>query len=462
MRMIRAEHIGACLAGLVALGGCAASQISSAPPEPRPIGKDIPAFQAPELPVDGEPGLAELVEPSGALTLQDAQALALMQNPELAAFSYEVRAREAQALQAGLRPNPELEFEVENFGGSGEASGFGNAETTLSLEQLLEFGGKRGKRQRVARLEHDLAAWDYETQRIEVLTEVSKVFIVVLAAQRRVALADDLVRVAEQSLETVSRRVKVGAVSPVEETRARVALATSRVEREIVARELTAARKRLAATWGAHTANFSEASGDLERTLTPPSHEVLLDRIEQNPDLARWDTELEAQRAVLGLEKAQGVPDVGVGGGVRRLGETDDNAFLLGVAVPLAFFDRNQGAARAAEYRLEKAREERRAAGVQARAELAIAYEALLAAFEEVRALREEILPEAQLASETAADAYRKGLFRFTDVLDTQRTLFELRGRYFGALAEYHEAVADLERLVGETLEDVTRDDGRP
>ena len=41
------------------------------------------------------------------------------------------------------------------------------------------------------------------------------------------------------------------------------------------------------------------------------------------------------------------------------------------------------------------------------------------------------------------------------DVLDVQRTFFETRGRYLEALATYHKAVADLERLSGEELQTV-------
>jgi len=94
-----------------------------------------------------------LREPTGVLTLPQAQALALLQNPKLAAFGWEVRAREAQILQAGLRPNPEVEVEVENFAGSGALQAFRGTEITILLSQLIELAGKRHKRARVAALE---------------------------------------------------------------------------------------------------------------------------------------------------------------------------------------------------------------------------------------------------------------------------------------------------------------------
>ncbi|WDT77799.1 MAG: TolC family protein (plasmid) [Candidatus Manganitrophus sp.] len=56
-------------------------------------------------------------------------------------------------------------------------------------------------------------------------------------------------------------------------------------------------------------------------------------------------------------------------------------------------------------------------------------------------------------------EGYRLGKFGLLDVLDAQRTLFGSRAQHLRALADYHQAVAEVERLIGEPL-DVTG--GRP
>ena len=63
-----------------------------------------------------------LDEPTGVLTLSEALALALIENPELAPFAWRERANEARLLQAKLRPNPELGVEAENLLGTGSFS----------------------------------------------------------------------------------------------------------------------------------------------------------------------------------------------------------------------------------------------------------------------------------------------------------------------------------------------------
>ena len=392
-------------------------------------------------------------EPTGTITLRDAVHAALLRHPSLAVFSLEIRAREARALQAGLRPNPALSVDIEDIAGTGPQRGVDSAETTVSLSQLVELGGKRLRRREAALRERDLAWWDYETTRADVLADVTKAFVAVLGAQQRAALLEDLRRVAEESVRTVQRTVEAGAVSPVEIDRARVVLSRTMIDVTQLTRTLAAARLALAALWGGTRADFAAVAGDLDAVTAPGDYSALSADIDKNPDLARWAAELAARDAVLALERSRRVPDVTLAAGVRRLNETDSGALVFGFTMPLLVFDRNQGAILEARRRMEKARAERDAVQVATRSALGRAYEDLAAAFERATTLRDQVIPQARAAYEGSLAAYRQGLFRNIEVLDAQRTLFELRGQYIEALAAYHVARADLERLSGTALE---------
>jgi cobalt-zinc-cadmium efflux system outer membrane protein len=139
----------------VALSGCAFEHREAVWPEPRPLGRDSPAYRAPAASsLPAPPPVAEL---KGALSLEEVLRAALLRNPALSSTAFEVRAAEARTLQASLLPNPELELELEDFGGTGEVRGVRASESTLQLSQLVELGGKRAKRVRAAGLERDLA-----------------------------------------------------------------------------------------------------------------------------------------------------------------------------------------------------------------------------------------------------------------------------------------------------------------
>lgn len=441
-------------------GGCAMPPETAEPAHeawipPRPLGKEFARFHPPAEPAHAAAPAVKVEEPTGVLTLRQVLALSLMHNPELAVFSWEVRAGEARELQAGLRPNPEVAIGVEHFGGSGAVRKFSAAESTVQLSQLIELGGKRTKRTRVAMLERDLAGWSYESKRLDVLTEATASFVDVLAVQQRLALMEELVGLAQKVLDTVAERVRAGKVSPAEEMRAGVALANTRVEVQHAQRELELKRKRLAAAWGSSNVTFERAEGDLTTVKPIPTDEQLATLIAQNPDVARWVTEMEQRRAALELEKAKRIPDVTPWVGPRYYSASRDVGLLAGVSVPLPLFNRNQGAIREARYRVAQAEDARQAAALQAHKALLAAYQALSVAFVEASALQNDVLPLAQRAYEATTERYLQGLFGYVDVLDAQRTLFEARQHYIETLSAYHKAVADVERLIGQSLEGI-------
>ena len=449
---------GLVIACFATMARVATAQPTTAPPASN---GDLPSYRAPSDPSMSERSLATFQAPSGTITLRDALAAALLANPELAAFSWEARGREARALQAGLLPNPEVATEFEDFGGSGQRRGWRTAQTTVSLAQLVELGGKRAKRYRAASLEADLAGWDYETRRLSVLAAATKAFLAVLATQERLALADDLVRLASQSVDTVAGTVKTGAVSPLEQARAEVARSRAEIDRAQLRHELEEARAALAATWGAHAAAFDRVRGELEVLTRPPGLDTIVARIAGNPDLARWAAELAQREATVRLEEARRIPDVTVRIGGRQYADNGDGAIVAEFSLPLPLFNRNQGNILDAQYRVAKARAERDSAEAGVHAELTRAFEGFAAAYEQAITLRDVAIPKARTVYDGVAEAYAKGLFRYIEVLDAQRTLFELRGQYLQATAAYHSAAADLERLTGAPLPHPTTESNR-
>ncbi len=443
--------------------------------------------------------------PSGPLSLTDSLALALQQNLELEVFSWDIRAAEAREIQAGLRPNPELSIEVEDIGlgsgpstrssriglstgftpefertrESGTQAGLSEAVITLGISQLIELGGKRSKRIRLANRERDSATWDYEVARLNVLSETARAFYGVLAAQDRVRLAEELEVLARQTLDTVSARVEAGKVSPIEGTQGEAEYALVKIEIERTRQELAAARVQLAALWGASSADFTDALGVLGPIESLPDLESIQTQAETTPDVSRWMAEIEQRDAAVELERANAKPDVdlmlglrstqlGSGGetsyGVSGVGEwsysrnrsgpesSREESVVLGFSIPLPFFNRNQGRILEAEHLASKATAQQRAGQARVQASLAAAYLALESARSTINALDREVLPKAQEVFEANNEGYRQGKFGLLEVLVAQRGLFEARSRMLAALAAYAQYIVEIERLSGQPL----------
>ena len=417
------------------------------------------------------------------LTLRDALSLALEHSPALEAYSYGVRAAEARALQAGLRPNPELEFEIEEIrfsdGGDtttrafdnagvlqeqeiedGPDAGLDNAELTLSLSQLIELGRKRAKR--IAAGEQNVAAttWDYEIARVNVLAEVAHRFVLALAAQQKAALAEEALKRAQAVHRTIEARVEAGAASPIEASRAQLETGTAGIDVDQAQRAVQSTHAALAAAIGIDKASITEVVGDIE--TVPPSipWNALQESIVEIPESRRWLAEVALRESELALERAQRWPDLTVTGGWRmtNLDDTrfntfdaagtptgfgnaspdDDRAhsFLVSFSLPIPLFDRNQGGIREAEYLVSKAEAESRASGLRLESALYQAWQTQAAAAERVTRFRSAIVPQAEEIFAATDEGYREGKFDYLAVLDAQRTLFETRAQLTAAQAD--------------------------
>jgi cobalt-zinc-cadmium efflux system outer membrane protein len=386
--------------------------------------------------------------PHGEIGLRDAVAAALLGNPGLAVFSWNIRAGEARALQAAALPNPELLVEVENIGGSGQRSGVEQTETTFWLAQLVELGGKRAKRRAVAALAGEQAVWDYEAARLQALAATTRAFIVALAAQARVALAEEAVALARRSVAAAARRVEVGAAPPVDIARAELQLHSGQVEASELTSERAASFAALAATWGESTPRFTALRGDLFASVDPPPPLARLEAaLRDHPAIARWRSEVAAREAELELARARRLPDPTVALGARHFSSGDDAALVFSFGVPLPVFDRRQGNILAAQYEVAAARAGAVAAQATARTALTARLAELTAAHGTITALRERVLPGAERVFAGVRDGYAKGLFRALEVVDAQRTLFELRAAELDAALSYQLARVEIDAL---------------
>ena len=385
------------------------------------------------------------------LSLQDA-ITRIKESPSLKAASQYVDIQDGLVEQAGLLPNPDIAFEVENFGGKDELDGFESAEATLAVSQLLELGGKRSARSNIATYEKSLVENDFQIESQGLLLETMEAFYALLAAQERFNQAKQLIGLAEQSYKTVADRVEAGKVSPIQELQARVELNLVRNAWEASQRQLVQARQYLSSLWGAPKPDFDVVVGDFEDLHEPPTWEELQVLFPDNPELKRWDTELASKKANLELERANGVSDLTLSFGVRNYQETDDYAFVAGIEFPLPLFDRNQGSKKAAQSEVYQSTYQRDAAVAKLESNLQSAYQELLSTFHQARTIKQDIMPAAENANEAAQTGYQEGKFDFLVALDAQRTLFEVKGQYIDAFSSYHEARLNVMKLVGSTI----------
>lgn len=378
-----------------------------------------------------------------ALTLSDAIARAMQTNPELAVASREREAITGVQVQAAVRPNPSISTFVEDTRSA-------TRQTTVQLNQPLELGNKRAARISAADARYDLAAAELARKRSDVRAAVMAAFYEVLVAQERATLTASTLELAQGARNAAGKRVQAGKISPVEETKSRLAESNVRIELELARSQLNASRKRLSALWGQGTPDYNRVAGEIEHLPVIAGLESLTRQLEQAPAIQRARVEIEQRNAVVGVERSKRVPDLTLSVGARRDEEMGLNQAVLGLSIPIPVFDRNQGNLQEALIRTDKARDELLALQVQLTALLQSAYERYLAARQESTTLQDGILPDARQNYDAAVRGFEFGKFGFLDVLDAQRTLFQARFQYLNALQRAHQSIAELTGLLGE------------
>lgn len=365
-------------------------------------------------------------------------------NPRLIGPREDVAVAEALVDQARLAPNPELSLEVENFAGTGVFSGLRSSEYTLSAGLPIELGGKRRSRIGLAEAELEVARLAGQLSAADVGLAVRQRYVAAVAARQRVDLAEGVLARNREFLRIASALVDTGREPPLHALRAQAALARSEAELKAAQADALAARFAL----GALLPDGQVPLVTLTFPRLEPPYATMDEYAGLEPRLAQ--AERRAAQAGAVLERSLGRPDITASAGVRRFEESNDQALVVGLTIPLPLRDRNQGNIAAAQSRSRAAAAREAVALTDYRQAVAEARASYLAAQAKADTLERESLPQAEEALRLADIGYRNGKFALIEVLSAADTRDEIRASLIDAREEQGKAAAQLIRLAAE------------
>lgn len=384
-----------------------------------------------------------------SLTLEQAYVNVLSSNPQIQNFKARIMAAEGHKQQEALMPNPHVVFEAENFGGDSPRNGLDVTEYTLGVEQQIELAGKRYKREQVASIEQQQATQTASEGIQVILAQTKASYMRVVIAQERVNLANQRVNLANKTHETVKKRINAAKAADIQHTKADLEVSAAEVEQRKAVKELDIAKTELANLMGKVALN-SDFSANLQDIPDVPEREALMKALENTPMTALSQLAIMRENSALDLAKANGIADPTFGLGVRRFSEDDGTAFMASISMPINIFDRNQGNIAKAKANLLAAETDKKAQFLNLTRHAEELLQTLLSVREEVLAYQDGLLPSAQKAYRQAEEGFDRGAFSFLDLLDAQRTLFDVQERHLEALASFHEAKSKIDILTGE------------
>ena len=309
----------------------------------------------------------------------------------------------AELDRAELRPSLNLGVGIENVVGTGERSGFDSAETTVTLASVFERGGKLEARRALAQSRIDGVAVEREVKRLDLLAEVARRYLAVVAVHRQRAIAD---------LEALTQVFA-----------AEAALSRADLERARAVQRDQSARQHLAALWGERDPQFAVASGNPYALPALDPFTQLAGWLDRTPEIAQFTGERRIREARLQLARSQATPDWNWEVGARHFRAGNDVGLLASISMPLGSRSRAQPEIRAAEAELALLEVERESTDVALYSTLAEAHGRYLSAQRAYRAGAISYLEWAQLQAERTLARKQQ----LDAALDAQRALIEIQ-----------------------------------
>jgi cobalt-zinc-cadmium efflux system outer membrane protein len=413
------------------------------------------------------------------ITLTEARARAVRDNPELAAARFDVDIARGQLRQAGLiRANPSADFLT---------SGSSGTRPELGLSQEIEIGGQRGRRVAVARAGVSRARFSTANTTRVTLTDVERGFYRIVAAGRRAALADEVLSLVVRLAQVAERQLREGEISKLDYNLTVIELGRSRSQSLGAHREqdetslefrrlvglpsdvgvvpvydslhqharIDTARGTVELRWSALTSGRGLEAPTQDTALTLAG--LLARAIAFRPDLAERDAAVTETQALVWLAQREAFPNLLARVVVQQNDGGTREAIRPGIGLSIPVFNRQQGEIDARRAATTQARLDRTATATRVRVEVERAYRAYQSAATAVEVLESTVLGPARDNRRLLEAAYREGKVGLPVLLLIRNQVIGAEQDYWSAWLAEREALADLAASIGFDS-DVARD----
>jgi cobalt-zinc-cadmium efflux system outer membrane protein len=407
------------------------------------------------------PLIAHYFDPLQGTFSNDLVRRALASNGELNATRINIERARARLRQAGLRPNPTLDFEQTTGRFTGAT---GETERSIGVALPIELGGKRRRRIELAQAELEASEAEVADRERTLAAEVRVNYAEALAALRELEITENLSELDRQTTRFVQARVNEGESAPIELNLLLVEVDRLRSRRALVEGRLKVGLIRLKNIAGILPGEPLRLREDLATPVmpAPPTSMAAAEDIalRSRPDLKLARLNEEVAQAGLKLARAEGIPNVTafskytVGQGVfddTPVGVLVDRDKLLtfGVSIDIPVFNRNQGARSESAAAISQARTRREFLESVVRSDVQSAYARYEAARAAVLTFDHGVIARSNENLRVIRSAYELGQFTIMDLINEQRRLVDSQRDFTEALAEQYRALADLQMALG-------------
>lgn len=388
--------------------------------------------------------VAERLPTASRLTLTALEQMAFGSNPAITQSEARVRALRGKWVQVGLAPNPTVGYtagEVGNDGKAGQQGGFAG-QTFITAHKLQR--NRAVVAAEITRAEQELA----QVQR-RVQTDVRQGFYEALLAQRRVELADQLVRVTSEAV-TASQSLLEAEEIPLAgllqtEVQQQNAIVLSRT----AANALSQAWRRLSAVVSSADLPIQPLEGDVTQLPETLDWQQQLARVSnESPEIAAAMADVERARRALDRATVEAIPDISTQVTVQYDASSTDTITGVQIGIPLPLWNRNQGGIRQAQAEVTEAVRNVDRVELDLNQRLADAFREYSDAQVTATSYAEELLPRSQRTFDLVQRGFQQGEVGYLDLLAAQQTYSQSNLIYLDALGNLWRSYVRIEGLL--------------
>ena len=397
------------------------------------------------------PRLPEAI-PAPRLRLEDVLREVLSSNPALARSSTLVAAQRAHVSQTGVLPDPTVTvswmgdpvpFKVQDNDPSSYRG--------LSVMQMLPLGGKRALQREVARKDVAVEEVSESATRRSLLSEARAAFFDYAYYERALQITARNHQRLSQLAEITESRYRLGKAMQQDVLRARLEISMLMQRTAALEQQRLTSAARLNTLMG-RAASSPLPSADDQPASTLPTAEVLAPLAESNDlMLAREARMTDRERSALALTRKDSTPDLSVGYMYQqRTGLPDMHGMQFTVSLPSFHRDRLQQEIAEGQLRIRAGEEGQRARKLEVGYELQQARSAAITAKQMLDLYDQAVLPQAELARDSAQASYTVGNVDFLTVVTSYTALLSYELDYQRQRADYEMAIARIYALTGD------------
>ena len=419
------------------------------------MSRKLPAIIGAFLCLLAAPRIVLMQTPSEArlLTLEECWNRVRADHPLVLAAQSRVEGADEFRRYAGVRPNPTVTLQTENWRAWQRPPFTFPTDIDLFLygTQRWERGGKAERRRELADRVLATVQNEVDLTRHRLWQEITRRYWEALQVQGLLEISQENRRDLDQLVQFTTARYQEGFVAEWEVIRVQLEQQTLLNQQSIQEQELEKAKLDLLRAVGEKTfqTDFRLAepalldSPLLQRTVAELQSEALRQRVE----LAHLRARVETERANLKLQEANAKPDWEFSAGYKRTGGF--NTMLAYVTIPLPFFNRNRGEIGRAAAEIGSAEQELMAQTNYIQAEVEAGYRAVHQLEGRLKEMQRDFLARADESRAIALTAYREGAADLYKLLEAQRARNEARRLFYRTKLDLQMALAELALAVG-------------